>query len=98
MNKKDLEQEAGLAVKFALVGLVGFAIDAIVLRGGLALGFQPAIARAASIICAMQVTFVINGLYIFRCLTTATCPSALVAIHAHQRLRQFGELPDLRHP
>lgn len=73
MNRKACEREAGLAVKFALVGLVGFVVDALVLHAGLTLHLPPAVARAASILCAMQVTFVINGLYIFRCLTWRSC-------------------------
>jgi len=65
--------EAGLAVKFAGVGLVGFAIDAALLRLGMHLGAQPALARAISLIIAMQVTFSINGLLIFRCMTRKNC-------------------------
>ena len=69
MNKAEYQREAGFAVKFALAGLVGFAVDAALLHLGLTLGLSPAGARAISIICAMQVTFLINGLAIFKCLT-----------------------------
>ena len=69
MNKKDYQQEAGFAVKFALASLVGFVVDAGVLHLGLTLGLSPALARAISIVSAMQVTFLINGLAIFKCLT-----------------------------
>ncbi len=58
-----------MALRFAGVGLIGFAIDAALLRVGLGLGLTAASARVISLICAMQVTFAINGLVVFRCLT-----------------------------
>ena len=61
--------EALTAAKVAGVALVGFAIDAGALRTGIALHVSPAIARAISLFLAMQGTFVINGLVVFRCLT-----------------------------
>ena len=69
MRKSDYEREAGFAVKFAMAGLAGFAVDAGVLQLGLSSGWSPAFARAISIVSAMQVTFLINGLVIFHCLT-----------------------------
>jgi len=63
------KREAGLAAKFAGVALLGFAIDAALLHAGVSLGLQPAIARIISLFCAMQATFAVNGLYVFRCLT-----------------------------
>ena len=73
MNRKACEREAGLAIKFALVGLVGFVVDAAVLRLGLGLHQEAAYARAVSIFCAMQATFVINGVFVFKCLTKRNC-------------------------
>jgi putative flippase GtrA len=64
---KDTLEEAGLAAKFAAVGLVGFCLDAILLRGGLAVGLGPAGARLLSLALAMQATFAINRLHVFRC-------------------------------
>ena len=58
-----------MALRFAAVGLVGFAIDAALLRLGIGLGLHAALARAVSLFCAMQVTFAINGVVVFRCLT-----------------------------
>ena len=69
MDKKEYGREAGFAFKFALAGLVGFAIDAGLLHWGLRSGLPPETARAFSIVAAMQVTFLINGLVIFHCLT-----------------------------
>jgi putative flippase GtrA len=66
---RAVKWEAGMAVKFAAVGLVGLLTDGMLLRLGLAVGMSPAIARAISLFCAMQVTFTINGMVVFRCLT-----------------------------
>jgi putative flippase GtrA len=59
--------EARLAIKFAAVGLVGLAVDAILLKIGLAIGLAPAWARLISLGLAMQVTFAINRTHTFRC-------------------------------
>ncbi len=58
-------EEAGLAMRFAAVGLVGFAVDAMLLQAGLALHFGSAWARLASLTAAMQVTFAINRRFVF---------------------------------
>ena len=60
--------ERSLAVKFASVSLVGFATDATLLHLGIAAGVSPAWARVFSLFSAMQVTFLINGLFVFKCL------------------------------
>ena len=59
--------EAGLAIKFAAVGLVGFTVDAILLKAGLALHMGPAWARLISLTLAMQVTFTVNRMHVFHC-------------------------------
>ena len=59
-------REVRLAAKYSAVSLTGFAIDAALLQLGLHLGMAPAWARLISLICAMQATFVINGLFVFR--------------------------------
>jgi putative flippase GtrA len=58
--------EMKLAVKFAAVSLLGFAVDAGLLQLGTTLGLQAAWARLISLICAMQVTFAINSMHVFR--------------------------------
>jgi len=60
------------AAKFGAVGCVGFLTDITVLRIGLVCGLSPLIARMISLTCAMQVTFLINGLLVFRCLHRRT--------------------------
>jgi putative flippase GtrA len=60
-------EEAGLAIKFAAVGLVGFAVDAVLLKAGLSFHLGPAWARLISLTLAMQVTFTINRTVVFHC-------------------------------
>jgi putative flippase GtrA len=55
-------------LKFTFVSVLGFAADAAVLHLLMEVGASPAWARVASLLCAMQATFLINGLVVFRCL------------------------------
>ncbi len=55
-------------LKHACVSGLGFALDAGILHLGVANGLSPAWARVVSLGVAMQATFVINGLLVFRCL------------------------------
>jgi len=64
-----------LAAKFTGVSLIGFAIDATLLQLALRAGAEPAWARVFSLVSAMQVTFVINGLHVFRTLDWASWSS-----------------------
>jgi putative flippase GtrA len=61
-------QEARLALTFGGVGIVGFCVDAAVLHLGLEAGLPAWGARLISLFLAMQTTFIINGLHVFRCL------------------------------
>lgn len=63
-----LAQEIRLALTFGGVGLIGFCVDAALLRLGLGLGLPAWGARIISLFCAMQATFTINGLHVFRSL------------------------------
>src|SRR4051812_14535256 len=74
MDTRKLRREAATALKFALVGGIGLLTDISVLRLGLrVLHLTPFEGRALSLACAMQVTFLINGLVVFRCLTWRSC-------------------------
>jgi putative flippase GtrA len=74
MRLLHLRHELLTALKFAAVGGVGFLTDISVLRLGLrVLHLSPFEARAISLACAMQVTFLINGLVVFRCLSWRLC-------------------------
>jgi putative flippase GtrA len=63
--------EGRLAIVYASVSLLGFAIDATILHGLIWAGVAPAWARVGSLFCAMQVTFLVNGLFVFRSLDLA---------------------------
>ena len=58
-------------LKFTLVSGLGFAADATVLHMLMEAGAPPAWARVVSLFCAMQVTFLVNGVLVFRCLDRA---------------------------
>ncbi|HEY1878921.1 MAG TPA: GtrA family protein [Caulobacteraceae bacterium] len=58
-----------LLVKFSGVALIGFVISALVLKLGLEWGLRPWSARLIALACAMNVTFLINGRFVFKVLT-----------------------------
>jgi putative flippase GtrA len=58
-----------LLAKFTGVALIGFAVSAVILHLGLEAGLRPWAARLIALLCAMNVTFLINGLLVFRALT-----------------------------
>lgn len=58
-----------LLVKFTGAALIGFALSALVLHLGLEAGLRPWSARLIALFCAMNVTFLINGRFVFRALT-----------------------------
>ena len=60
-------------MQYCAVSLLGFAVDAAILRLGLSFG-GPAWVRVVSLAVAMQVTFTVNGLFVFRTLTWRTLP------------------------
>ena len=74
MKRPHLAHETLTALKFAAVGGVGFLTDITVLRLTRLEGLSPFVGRAISLTCAMQVTFLINGLIVFGCLKAATWP------------------------
>lgn len=59
-------REARLALAFGGVGLVGFCVDAALLHLGLGAGLPAWAARIVSLFFAMQATFTINRLHVFR--------------------------------
>lgn len=81
MRSAHLRREGLIALKFAAVGGLGFLTDITVLhlclRGGLHL--SPFQGRAISLTCAMQVTFLVNGLFVFRCLSLRQAGSQWLA-------------------
>jgi putative flippase GtrA len=74
MDTRVLRQEVATALKFAAVGGLGFLTDISVLHLCLrVLQLTPLEGRAVSLTCAMQVTFLVNSLLVFRCLTWRSC-------------------------
>jgi putative flippase GtrA len=73
MDRAPPHSEVLTAIKFAAVGCVGLATDALLLNIGISLGAAPLMARIGSLAGAMQVTFLINGLVVFRCLERKRC-------------------------
>lgn len=74
MDMRQLRREAAVAAKFAAVGGIGFLTDITVLHLCLrGLQLSPFAGRAISLACAMQVTFLVNGLFVFRCVSLARC-------------------------
>lgn len=62
-------REGPLALLYSMTAGLGFVTDAAVLSLLLHLHMEPAWARVISLTCAMQATFWVNGLFVFRCLT-----------------------------
>ena len=90
MHIGHLRGEAVTALKFAAAGGIGFLTDISVLRLCLrVLQLTPFEGRAVSLTCAMQVTFLINGLFVFRCLRWRDCPRQWLAYMASNG---FGNL------
>jgi len=58
-----------LLVKFTGAALIGFGVSALVLHFALEAGLRPWSGRLIALLCAMHVTFLINGRYVFGALT-----------------------------
>jgi putative flippase GtrA len=58
-----------LLAKFTGVALIGFTVSAVILHLGLEAGLRPWASRLIALLCAMNVTFLINGFFVFRALT-----------------------------
>jgi len=72
-------QEGVLGLKYAGASLVGFAVDAALLHVLTGAGMEVAWARVISLTAAMQVTFLINGLHVFRSLERSRLPRQWVS-------------------
>lgn len=58
-----------LLAKFSGVALIGFTLSAVVLHLGLEAGLRPWLARLLALVCAMNLTFLINGRFVFGALS-----------------------------
>jgi putative flippase GtrA len=57
-----------LLAKFSGVALIGFAVSAVILHLCLEAGLRPWSSRLIALVCAMHVTFFINGRFVFKAL------------------------------
>jgi putative flippase GtrA len=60
--------EVVLAAKHIAVSAAGFAVDFALLHLAMRAGLEPAWARVISLACAVNVTFLLNGRFVFGCL------------------------------
>ena len=63
-----------LLAKFTGAALVGFVVSALILHLGLEAGLRPWASRLIALACAMNITFLINGRYVFRALDRRRLP------------------------
>jgi putative flippase GtrA len=66
MTVNTFADRHSLKARYVMVCGCGFITDLMMLKLGVLLGMEPAWARMISLICAMQVTFALNGLVVFR--------------------------------
>ena len=78
-----------LLVKFSGVALIGFAVSALALKLGLEWGLRPWSARLIALACAMNVTFLINGRFVFKVLTRRTFVTQWLAYCANSAFGNF---------
>ena len=78
-----------LLIKFTGVALVGFAVSALILHLGLEAGLRPWAARLVALLCAMNVTFLINGRFVFGALTRQSFLAHWVAYTANSAFGNF---------
>src|SRR5690349_14159778 len=97
--------EFALAVKHMAASVVGFAVDFIVLHVAMRCGLEAAWARVVSLAAAVNVTFAVNGLVVFRGFASprelARCWLTYVVTNAFGNLCNywiFVTLVSLHHP
>lgn len=69
MEEPVVPRRRRLLAKFTGAALIGFAISALVLHFGLQAGLRPWAARLIALLCAMNVTFLINGRFVFHAIS-----------------------------
>ena len=66
LRESSLRESTGQFLRFALVGVLAFLVDAGVLQAALALGLDPYSGRVASYLCAATAAWAMNRRYTFR--------------------------------
>ena len=74
MDLHSTRREGAIVRGHVIVSLAGFAVDATLLHTSLGSGLSAPVSRLISLAWAMQATFVLNGLYVFKRLTVAGLP------------------------
>src|SRR5258705_40374 len=69
MDELPAPRPRRLLAKFTGVALIGFGVSAVILHLGLEAGLRPWAARLIALLFAMNVTFLVNGRFVFRALT-----------------------------
>jgi putative flippase GtrA len=78
-----------LLVKFSGVALIGFAVSAAILHLGLQAGLRPWAARLIALVCAMNMTFLLNGRFVFGTLSRRTFAPQWCAYTANSAFGNF---------
>jgi putative flippase GtrA len=78
-----------LLAKFTGVALLGFMLSALILHLGLEAGLRPWAARLIALLCAMNLTFLINGRFVFRALTRERFCALWLAYLANSAVGNF---------
>ena len=66
VGESSLRESTGQFLRFAVVGVLAFLVDASVLQAALALGLDPYSGRVASYLCAATAAWAMNRRYTFR--------------------------------
>lgn len=66
LGESSLRESTGQFLRFAVVGMLAFLVDASVLQAALALGLDPYSGRVVSYLCAATAAWAMNCRYTFR--------------------------------
>jgi putative flippase GtrA len=89
-NEPDVRKEGVLCLKHIGVSVIGLGVDALLLHLGMEAGLRAAWARVGSLLVAMQVTFVLNGLHVFKRLDRDALPRQWLAYMAANGVGNFA--------
>jgi putative flippase GtrA len=78
-----------LLAKFTGVALIGFAVSAAILHLGLEAGLRPWAARLVALVCAMNLTFLINARFVFHALSRRRFLAQWAAYTANSAVGNF---------
>lgn len=88
-HRTAAHQEGRLALGYTTAAWIGLATDGAALTLLEHMGLEPAWARVVSLAAAMQVTFWINGLWVFRCISRRNWPTLWTGYMVSSALGNF---------